>query len=214
MAADPADRAQAMVELAERALAGLAPLRFDVARTAEERDAVLRMRFDLVVSEGWIHSDELPGGREGDADDARATFVTCHEDDVLVGSMRLVGPEPAGSLPIEREFGLRARPAGRVVEVGRLVVAPNARPGRSHRIIGGLSARAWGEMVARGCERALSTATPELIELYGALGLRVTVLGPARPFWGALRAPISIEGDEHSFAFLTTTRARAGVMLE
>jgi hypothetical protein len=98
---------------------------------------------------------------------------------------------------------VRAHPAGQVVEVGRLIVDPGARVGQSHRILGGLCARGWVDATLRGYDRAISTATPGLIELYRGLGLRVVVLGPARDHWGARRAPIMIEGDEDSFAFLT-----------
>jgi hypothetical protein len=104
-----------------------------------------------------------------------------------------------------------------VVDVGRLVVTPAARAGRSHRIVGGLCARGWLQVVAHGCDRALSSATPDLIELYRGLGLRITVLGAARPYWGARRASIAIEGDEDSFAFLTdatpsgASRGRSGL---
>jgi hypothetical protein len=215
--ADPAEHGRVLARLAERALARLEPLRFDVARTDAERDAVLRLRYACVVDEGWMRPEELPDGLEHDPDDALATFVTCHDGDALAGSMRIVAPSPDRPLPTEQAFGLRARPAGRVVDVGRLVVAPAARAGRSHRIVGGLCARGWLEVVAHGCDRALSSATPDLIELYRALGLRITVLGAARPYWGARRAPIAIEGDEDSFAFLTdatpsvSSRDRSGL---
>ena len=192
-----------LTELAERALARLAPLRFELAETDDERDAVLRMRCECILAEGWRRPEDFPDGRERDADDDRAAFVVCRDDDALAGSMRLVVPAPGRPLPAERAFGLRARPPGRVVEVGRLIVAPGARAGQSHRILGGLAARGWLEAARRGYDRTISTATPGLIELYRGLGLRVLVLGPAREHWGARRAPIMIEGDEDSFAFLT-----------
>jgi hypothetical protein len=192
-----------LLTLAEHALEGLAPLRFDVAHDERERDAVHRMRCDCVLAEGWARAEDFPDGRERDADDARASFVVCRDGDTLGGSMRIVEPLPGEPLPAEREFGIRARPTGEVVEVGRLIVAPGVRAGRSHRILGGLCARGWMLLAERGYERAISTATPTLIELYSALGLQVTVLAPARLSWGARRAPIAIEGGPESFAFLT-----------
>jgi N-acyl-L-homoserine lactone synthetase len=192
-----------LTALAEQALARLAPLRFDVARDEQERDAVLRMRFECVVAEGWARREDLPAGRERDAYDEQATFVVCRDGERLAGSMRVVAPSPGRVLPSEQEFGVRARPAGGVVEVGRLIVAPDLRPRQGHRILAGLAARGWLEAVARRYERAISSATPELVELYRGLGLRVTVLGPARDHWGARRVPIMIQGDDRSFAFLT-----------
>ena len=190
--------------LAVRALERLAPLSFDLATDPAERDAVLRMRYQCVVAEGWATEADFPGGRECDEYEDEATFVVCRDGDEVAGSLRVVLPSDHRPLPTERDFGLRARPAGRVGEVGRIVVSPSARAGRSHLVLAGLCARAWQVLHGGGCDRALSTAAPDVIDLYRALGLRVTVLGPARLHWGVARAPIQIDGDEHTFAFLTT----------
>ena len=190
--------------LATRALERLAPLSFAVAAGPAERDAVLRMRFDCVVAEGWATAADHPDGRErDDYDDDTAVFVVGRDGDALVASLRLVFPAPDRLLPTERDFGLRARPAGRVAEVGRIVVAPVARRGRSHRLLGGLCARAWLELQERGYDRAVSAAAPDVLDLYRSLGLRVAVLGPAKEHWGAARVPIQVEGDEGAFSFLT-----------
>ena len=197
------DRAAVLDVLAQRALARLAPLTFDVVETDAERDAVLRMRYDCVVAEGWSGAGDHPDGREHDDYDAGATFIACRDGEAMVGSLRLVAPRPDRPLPTERDFGIVARPAGQVLEVGRIVVAPGARAGRSHLILGGLCARSWLEAYARGFDRALSTAAPEVIDLYASLGLRITVLAPAKAHWGTMRVPIQIEGDEATFGFLT-----------
>ena len=197
------DRAAVLDVLAQRALARLAPLTFDVVETDAERDAVLRMRYDCVVAEGWSGAGAHPDGREHDDYDDDATFIVCRDGETMVGSLRIVAPGPDRPLPTERDFGIVARPAGKVLEVGRIVVAPGARAGRSHLILGGLCARSWLEAYARGFHRALSTAAPELIDLYASLGLRITVLAPAKDHWGTMRAPIQIDGDEATFAFLT-----------
>ena len=198
-----ADRAAALDVLARRALARLAPLTFEVASSPAERDAVLRMRYECVVGEGWSSPADHPDGRELDEYDGSATFIVCHDGPSLVGSLRIVAPERERPLPSERDFGIVLRPHGKVAEVGRIVVSSAARAGRSHLILGGLCARGWLEAYARGFDRAVSTATPELIDLYASLGLRITVLAPARPHWGAMRSPIQIEGDEDTFGFLT-----------
>jgi N-acyl-L-homoserine lactone synthetase len=193
-----------LAALAARALERLAPLSFAVATGPAERDAALRMRFDCVVAEGWATAADHPDGRERDEyDDDAAVFVVGRDGDVLVASLRLVFPATDRPLPTERDFGLRVRPAGRVAEVGRIVVAPAARPGRSHRLLGGLCARAWLALQERGYDRAVSTAAPDVLDLYRSLGLRVAVLGPAREHWGAPRVPIQVEGDEGAFSFLT-----------
>ena len=189
--------------LAERALAQLAPLDFAVAVDDGERDEVLRMRAACVLAEGWARAEDFPDGRERDEYDDDATFVVCRDGAVLAGSMRIVAPAAGRMLPTERTFAVRARPAGEVADVGRIIVAPGLRSGRSHHILGGLCARAWLELVAHGLHRAISSATPELIELYRAVGMRVAVLGPARVHWGARRVPVEVTGDVESFSFLT-----------
>ena len=183
-------------------MARLAPLSFELAETAADRDAVLRMRYECVVGEGWARAEDHPDGRERDEYDDEATFVVCRDAGAIAGSMRLVPPSPHRPLPTERAYGIRARPLGGAVEVGRIVVAPSARAGRSHLILAGLGARGWLEACRRGYEGVVSTATAEVVDLYRALGLRVTVLGPARLHWGARRVPIRVDGDERTFDFV------------
>ena len=193
-----------LTALAARALEHLAPLSLGLAAGPVERDAVLRMRFDCVVAEGWARAADHPDGRErDDYDDDRAVYVVGRDGDALVASLRLVFPAPDRPLPTERDFGLRVRPTGRVAEVGRIIVAPAARPGRSHRLLGGLCARAWLELQHRGHDRAVSTAAPDVLDLYRALGMRVTVLGPAQEHWGAPRVPVQVEAEQGAFSFLT-----------
>lgn len=201
---DPADETGPTIEqLAARALTNLAPLAFDVVHTTADRDAVLRMRYDTVIEEGWATPEDHPDGREHDEYDDEATFIVCRDAGALVGSLRLVSPSPSRPLPTERDYGIRARPAGHVPEVGRIIITRAARAGRSHLVLGGLCARAWLELRAHGYDRAISTAAPEVIDLYRSVGMRITVLAPAQRHWGTQRAPIQIMGDAASFAFLT-----------
>jgi N-acyl-L-homoserine lactone synthetase len=189
-------------DAARQVITGLAPLNFDIARSAEDVDAVLRLRYRCVVEEGWAAPSSFPDGRERDEYDDVATLIMCRDGDEMAGCMRVIVPSPERLLPTEREFGIRARPQGMVVEAGRIIVAPGARIGRSHLVIAGLCARSWMAMSSLGYERALSTATPELIELYRGLGLQITVIGPSRMHWGEERAPIQIDGTVNSFRFL------------
>jgi N-acyl-L-homoserine lactone synthetase len=195
---------------AAAALRTLAPLDVDLARTPADRDAVLRLRYDCVVEQGWARPEDHPDGVERDEYDDEAVHVVGRDGGGLVGALRIVLPSPRRPLPTEAAFGIRARPAGQVPEVGRIVVARPVRPGRSHLVLAGLCARAWLELSARGYDRALSTAAPDVLELYRSLGMRLTVLGPARLHWGSARVPVQVEGDEQSFAFLGERGTRDG----
>ena len=195
------DRAKRFDRLADRILAGLAPLSFETADTPTDRDAVLRMRYGCVVELGWARPEDYPDGREGDEYDDGATFVVCRDGDENVGSARVVPPAAGRLLPMEREFGLRAGSVGEAFEVGRIVVPRSYRPGRSHLVIAGLAARCWLVGHALGCTRVVSTATADVLDLYRSLGMQVSVLGPSRVYWGEERVPFEISADEEA-AFL------------
>lgn len=200
LVADPERRACALDELARRGLARLLPLRFEPVRDPADIDAVLRMRFACVVHAGWATPADYPDGRERDEYDESASFVVCRDGGILAGALRLIPPSPGRPLPIEREFGIRL-PIG-ALEAGRVVVPPEMRAGRSHRVLAGLCARGWLLAREMGYDRVVSAAEPALIELYQAFGMRISELGPQRLYWGATRIPIEIAGAADSFAFL------------
>lgn len=104
--------------------------------------------------------------------------------------MRLVLPTPRRRLPVEEAFGVDIEPRGRVVEAGRLVVAPAHRGDRSHRIWGALFARAWLTMRGLGFGLLCGAASPTLVQRLRALGLPFEVLGAPRPHWGEQRVPV------------------------
>lgn len=203
MTPDATSRARSVDRLAERVLAGLAPLRFETANTTAERDAVLRMRYDCVVELGWATADDYPDLRERDEYDANATFVLCRDGDDLVGSARVIMSTAARPLPAEQEFRLPIRPPGETFEIGRIVVPRTYRPGRGHLLLVGLCAKSWLEGRSLGGMRVVSTATSRAIDLYQSIGMRVTVLGPSRMYWGEDRVPIQIVGADENAELLT-----------
>lgn len=194
--------------LSERALEALVPLSFVVARTPIEIDVVLRMRYECVTEMGWATPEDFPDERERDEYDEGATFIVCREEGEIIGSARLVPPASGELLPAEREFQIGLEPPGRPVEVGRVIVQPRFRSGRSHLILAGLFARSW--LVARelGFDRVISTASTELIDLYRGLGLRVTVLTAPKLSWGEERSLIELSATEIN---LTPLARAAGV---
>ena len=195
--------------LAERILGALAPLSFEVAQSAADVEAVLRMRYECVIEMGWARPSDFPDGLEYDEYDDDAVHVVCRDAGAIIGCLRLVFPVAGRALPTERDFGLRIDPPGDACEGGRIVVPVRHRAKRSHLILAGLFTRAWLIARERHFERSISTATSQLIELYRGLGARVTVLGPDRPYWGEMRAPIEIAGAEESLAWLDPERQHA-----
>jgi N-acyl-L-homoserine lactone synthetase len=192
--------AAALDRLTEQVIANLAPLSFHAARTAEDVDAVLRMRYECVIALGWGEPGDFPDGRERDEYDEGATFVVCRDGEALAGSLRIVEPESGRPLPIEREFGIRIDPPGEAVDAGRFVVAPEHRGRDGHPVLKGLFCRCWLELRRLGYKR-LVAAPSGVIDFYRRLGLRMTVLGPSKTYWGEERTPVEISGQgDNTFA--------------
>jgi N-acyl-L-homoserine lactone synthetase len=183
---------------AERVLGIVAPLVFEQARTAADVDAVLRLRYACVVERGWAAPSDLLDGRERDEYDDMATFVVARDAGQIVGTLRLIPPEPGRPLPTERDFGIDLGPSARVIEAGRLVTTGGG--GRAYLLVAGLLARGWLTARSLGYDRVVSTAEPSLVSMYRELGMRVRVLGPSKEHWGAVRVPVEIAGTEQSLA--------------
>ena len=174
-------------------LALRAGARLGVAHTVRELQAVFKLRYEHVVRQGWAGAEELPGGLERDADDARALQLGAWRGTALVGTIRLVLPVPGRRLPTEAAYDLEIEPRGEVVDVGRLLIGAPYRGDPAHRLWGGLFALAWQETRARGYTVLAGVSSAREVETYRSLGLAFEVLGPARPYWGAERHPVRLD---------------------
>lgn len=192
---------------ARQLVARASQIRFGLAESEEERAAVLRLRFETVVKQGWASRAELPEGLERDAYDDAATFIAGWHGDSLAATARLVFPEPTRRLPIEEEFELSTALPRDVVDLRRAIVTPPYRS-RRHTVYGALLARCWLEVRARGLHRVCGAANPRWLERYRQLGLPVRVLGPPRQYWGEERYPLFLDGVELAQA-LVSSRLRS-----
>jgi N-acyl-L-homoserine lactone synthetase len=176
-------------ELARTLLEAARPVRFAVARTPHEMESVFRLRYRVTVERGWREPEEMPDGLERDEyDDEAAVQIAGWDGTTLAGCARVVYPAAGRPLPTEAAFGIVAEPAGRVADAARLIVSPEYR-GREHRVLGGLAASIWTAMAHRGYRWVAVAISPPMVELSRALGFDVSVLGPARPYWGEERMP-------------------------
>ena len=199
------DLAVGLDRLAEQVLANLAPLSFAVARTPADVDAVLRLRYECVIEMGWARPEDFPDDRERDEYDDGATQFVCRDDAAVVGTLRLVRPEPHRPLPVERDFGIRIDPPGEAVDSGRLVVAPSHRGLEGHPVLSGLYSLCWLEARRLGYSRVVAAASADLIDLYKSLGLRIRFLAPPKMYWGQMRRPYEISGRADTFAAVAST---------
>jgi N-acyl-L-homoserine lactone synthetase len=186
----PEDPAAIADRVAERAIESV-PQRLGTASSEEEVVEVLRLRYRTVVEMGWARPEQLPDGIERDEDDDRAVHVVARDGERLAGSARVVLPREGRPLPVEREFGVRARPGD--VEVGRTIIVPRLRGDARHALVLALFARCWLEMRSRGLTELISAVPPRLIEVYRSLGFTVLELGAAIEHWGEERLPVRFD---------------------
>jgi GNAT superfamily N-acetyltransferase len=175
--------------LAHRLIAACRPIRLAAADGDDELEAVFKLRYEVVVSQGWRNPDELPGGLERDAYDDRAVQVAAWDESRIAGTVRVIWPRAGVPIPVEAEYDVAVEPQGRVVGAGRLIVAPDYR-GDGHRLLGGLAASVWLAMRQAGYRWAAGTATHDMIGLFERLGFDVAILSEPRSSWGELRYPI------------------------
>jgi N-acyl-L-homoserine lactone synthetase len=179
--------------LAARAQTWVAPIRIGVAESPSEREGAYRLRYQAAIDRGWRQPEDLPGGLERDEYDEHAIHVLAWDGEAIVGTCRLVLPEPGVRLPTEAAFGIRVEPHGRVVDCGRYVVAPRYT-NLQHRMLAVLLARSWLELRAGGfsiaCGALVSAA---MIRVYRRMGLQVRILAPPRRLWGEERYPIQFD---------------------
>lgn len=160
---------RAVDEMMSEAVARAAPLRFDVARTDGEREAVFRLRYRVAVEHGWANPVDFPTGLESDAFDAEAVHIVGWDGDALAATSRLILPKSGRPLPTEEAFDLVVEPRGRVVNIDRLTVAPRYSD-RRHRAMFALLGATWGQTRAHGFHAWVGISTVAMARLYRLLG--------------------------------------------
>jgi hypothetical protein len=152
------------------------PYTFTLPASPLERTVAFRLR-------GRVVGADLDRDRYDDV----AVQVVGWADGAPVCTGRLVFPPHP--LPTEDACGLVVEPAGLVVDVGRMCVAPEYRSFRSAAFVA-LLCRLYLEMRERGLEVACGMMAPGVRRLLRQLGLVVDELAPDRPYLGEERAPI------------------------
>ncbi len=178
--------------IAAQFIAGAAPVRFSIAQSAAELEAVYRLRYQVVVEHGWASPKDFPARLEKDVYDRRGIHLVGQDDCMVVATTRLVFPAPGQVLPTEADFGLEIEPLGRVVDGGRAIVS-KAYSDVQHRIFAGLLGLSWFQLKERHLYYLCGAATGAMIRLCRGLGYQITLLGPARRYWGEQRYPLRFD---------------------
>ena len=187
---------EARAEAADSIATGIidsVPLRLARAHTEPEIEAMQRLRADVVVEMGWAPAARFPDGLERDAYDERAVHVGAWEEDLLVGTSRVIPPDSEGRLPLETDFGVELENPERFVEVGRTAIIPARRGDARHALVVALFAHCWLELRALGRVDLVANLPSKLIDLYTSLGFRIEPLGGARMIWGEERLPVQFD---------------------
>jgi hypothetical protein len=177
--------------LAAAWVARAAPVRFGVAVSAGDIEAVHRLRYEVVVGRGWAPAHLFPDGLERDGDDAAAVQVAGWHHDRIVATGRLVEPLVGRPLPTEAAFGVTLPGRAQLVDIGRVCVASTYRDS-AHRVFRGVLGQLWSEMRRLGYREAVTAITGAVARTYERWGFGVTILGPSRPYWGEPRSPARI----------------------
>jgi N-acyl-L-homoserine lactone synthetase len=199
----PAGRSPAGVESTEALLTRVdtiasgmvdaaAPLRFGVATSTGELDAIYRLRWQVVTERGWAEPGSMPDGRETDDYDDAAVHIAAWDGTALAATCRMVLPAAGLVQPTERAFGVTLEPAGQVVDMGRQIVG-RAYSSDQHVVFAALLAKTWLELRARGFDWVGGDFTPAVTRLYRLIGFRVSQIGPAKQYWGEERYPIVVD---------------------
>ena len=176
-------------------IASAAPVHFSVAQSPSEREAAYRLRYETIIDQGWARPGEFLSGLEQDGYDAQAVHLLGWDGQKAVATARLVFPTTGKLLPTEVEFELRVEPRGQVVDGARAIVA-RAYSDYRHRILAGLLGCTWFEIQARGFCYLCGAAVPAMMRLCRSFGYHITVLGPARQYWGEKRYPLRFDVSE------------------
>lgn len=180
------------------------PLRFGPPRFPRDLEGVLRLRFRIAVSNGWMASDDSLLGLEKDQYDDDAVQIVALDGETVAGATRIVLPVPGRRLPSEEAFGWQSD--GRTVDVGRLCVDSSYREG-SHRVLLGLLGTIWIEMRKRDFTQCCGAISARLIRLYETFGLEVIRIAPPRKYLGEERFPVLVLSHNAAFKLEKAVRS-------
>jgi N-acyl-L-homoserine lactone synthetase len=189
----PSDEALAVVDNLSRGfIDSLDTIRLDIAGDDTQRQAVYRLRYQVILERGWAQAADMSDGMEHDHYDRNAVHIVGWDGDKVATACRLVLPEPDLPLPTEAAFHIQIEPRGKVADMGRQIVA-REYSSIKHKVFAALLARTWLEMRVRGYSLVCGDFSPAMTRLYRMMGFDVQQLGSPQPFWGEERAPIMVD---------------------
>lgn len=189
----PADATLNLIDgVAQQLIHANPGIRFDLAQSASEFEAIYRLRYRVVLEEGWAKAEDYPDGLECDNYDDQAIHIGAWEDNTLVATMRLVFPSLSQALPTESAFDIRIEPYQKIVDCSRAIVAPEYR-NHSRELFFGVMGRLWIEARKHGFHEICGAQTKLIIRFFERRGFAIQIIGEAQPYWGQVRYPIKFD---------------------
>ena len=186
---DEDDAACRLDRAAELHLQRVAPITFQAAESESERREAFRLRYEAVVDQGWGKPEAFPGGIEREELDEVATHVVGWLDGRAVANTRVIFPRPGQILPVERDFGIRIEPPGRVAELDRTCTCRQTVV-RADKLLLALVSACWQEIRRAEYSTITGRLSPGMLRLYRAVGIEHDILGPAQISWNEERYPV------------------------
>jgi hypothetical protein len=172
-------------ELVTRLL-GSSPFDYRLALDDKDLETAYALRYAAAVDQRWISPADVPSGLEFDRYDDHALQVIGFDAGEPMSTGRVVLPP---GLPTEAACGITIAPEGEVVDVGRMCVSPSHQH-HAHAAFVGLMCKLYLEMRTHGHSVACGMMSAPARSLVRLLGLHLELLGPERPYWSELRAPV------------------------
>lgn len=176
---------------AEHMLRHLEPVEFRLARTPAEREAAYRLRYRAVTERGWQPPVELSNELECEALDEEAHHLIGWRDGHAIANCRITCPRPGYPLPLEQLLDIQVQPVGTVTQIDRVCI-DRAFSNRRSDLLLGIICATWQLVHRWGIHHITGFYSVSMIRLYRCLGLKATIIGPARFYWGDERYPALI----------------------
>ena len=150
------------------------------AKTAKDREAIVRLFEGIAQAEGWQPGDQLRAHME------RSTYFGVFDGERLVGGLQLVATDEAGEIPTHQvwpELSAIETPS-LVLHAATLAVLPEYRGKDSGAAFWSLGIALWRYCIERGVKTVYLEATPKMLRCYRLLGWPLVVVGELREHWG------------------------------
>ena len=161
---------------------------FRIVENAEEKKLIYKLRYDIYCSEKqWLESSNYLECLESDEYDKNSIHFGAFDDNnILVGSVRLIIPDKGMAIPIEKAFELAPKYDQKRLEVSRLVI-PKDR--RGYNLVMGLIRTIYTWAIENGITHAYIISEKNLLNYIERKGYPFTPISEGKDYFGGYTIP-------------------------